>query len=513
MIDGRRAVFAAVFVAGLLGTQRAGAEDPALLESGAVTPTPAVGGEIDGVLAATDVERAVARIVVTSDKTTAHVSVAPLLTLGDYVPVLSETRVGVGADSTGGSNLGLSIGYNEPRTRLDGYAKDPKFCESTGPVPAPDPDLLNDVKGKNQAICATAQAVCGPGGGEACRATAEICREEIPGVPPNILLTRLLQKASAIGEPAPFSAAAPVPPSPPAAPAGAPDAAYAAALSRYLTQLTEYQQKLAAHEAEVWAHQQRRIDFSTLQRHLVSGSLLNEKVTVQGNSALNQRETDRLGERQTCRMERAYSMASTVVLSGSVGFFPLFFGPDIAPEEGDPLRDGSPNVVKRLDLSLGYRFHFQRTIAAQLHGGYRAERADSVGDSELLPRAVLGAGLGVFVPFAGAKSAASGFQPGVGLGLSGTVWFCGADGGCLTPVGSPDPAYGDNKGQLPLSRRAEVTGFVEWRIEEALQFRGGVSWRTDTVKGHIERTDPALRDATLTRLSPIVAVGSSFWGI
>jgi hypothetical protein len=470
-------------------------EPPTLVQSGSATPTPIVDGDIENVPNLTDLELAVARLTVSSERTQANISLAPFLIPGHYKVVLSELRLGVSADSLGAFGVGMSLGYNQPRHRLTEYALDPAFCEPKQRTTAgPDVQSLDaEIENMLGDLCALAAAACAGAEDAACRGAVRECAQAAPADTPAVFrLLKLIRRLEALKDPG-------APPSPPRAPdAGAKeDPAYFAALTEYMNKSATYQGRRAA--------------FTAVRLSLPIARALRERREAVGEQSDLAREQGLVSARQLCRLKAAYRMSQLVNVSASVSFFPLYFGPRITRVDGAETELANEHYLRRFDAALAYRLYVSRLAAVQIRGGVRTERGDTSEDSPLLTRGLVGADLGFFAPLSEGPDE-NGFQRGVGFGLSGTAWFCGASGGCETSIGLSSP-YAPGSGVLPLSRRIQVAGFVEWRQAAALQIRAGVEARMDSVVGALPEGSGAGSSPMLTRVIPTLGIGSSFWGI
>lgn len=484
-------------------------EDPPLLQGGSSTPTPVVDGDIENVPNLTDIELAVARITISAQRAQANLSVAPLLIPGRYRSVASELRLGVSADSAGAFGLGAAIGYNQPRVRLSEYAADPAFCEPTSGASARDPAASRpEVKALDAEIESTLDDLCGLvaaacdgriEGDAPCKNAVRDCAAPSAGSPstkraPAVLrLTKLLGRVELLKD-------AGTPPAPPKRP------------DRTIKDSDDYVALLAAYIQEATAFQGRRAALAALRAALPAARDLRARREKAGEASVFLREEGLVEQRQLCRLDAAYLRASIVTLGASVSFFPLYLGPAVEQSPaGGEARVANAHYLRRVDATAAYRFYPTRRVSAQLRGGFRAERASASEASALLWRALAGADLGFFAPIDDAPDP-TGFQRGLGVGFSGTAWFCGAEGGCVTDVGLASP-YSGETGFLPLSRRIQVVGFIEWRQAAALQIRAGIEARLDSVVGALSTSDKATTSPLLTRVIPTLALGSSFWGL
>ncbi|WP_437678461.1 hypothetical protein [Sorangium sp. So ce131] len=443
--------------------------DPALADGNAVpelqvagAATPSVGSDIRGIPNLFDSEFAAARLTFAQpNKTTATLSVAPLLTPGLYGPWWSETRLGLLVEDSGSFAVGASWGYNLARARLAADKLPEATPEEKAPRESVEQQVDASIRPLVSALCARLDECSKAAPRSAlCVATAETdaaCKAMSAGA--------LGAKPKELYDNSKL----------PDAPAGlsGPDLA----LYSEIAQLREQIHKLID-------ERKSRVEAEALK-------------AARSAVAKFQRE----------RLERAYTYSFGFHVLGAVGFFPRVSAPPIAETSGGEPEDAHAQAIRNLDVALAARLNLSRSVLLQARGGYRKVRADAFESTELAGQGYGALDAAFFVPFDSAPDD-KGFQAGLGFGLSLTYYDCAAAGGCSTELGiSGYPA------KLPLDWRTQATGFIELRMIKELQFRLGVEGFIEQVNGTIEGTAPDVRSPTLRGIRPTLSVGSAFWGI
>jgi hypothetical protein len=440
--------------------QAAEADRANLVSSGAAAPSP--GGDIRGEPNLFDLEFLTARLTIRSpDKTLTTVTIAPFLG-SPYQPLLSEARIGIFAESSGAFGLGAAWGYNQARARLArsslprGHVDDDKMEKLRGPL----------ASAVQVACSVAANQGCKTGDASAlCRMVENMngfCRQE--GKSLSSVADQLLQAIS-VGE----VARAP-------------------------------QQYAAAAALPAWA-----VEFAQAHMQLQAARDAYDKASDEAAKKADDRS---IKSSRVARLEEKYRRSVGVNVLGALGWFPLINAPPIAPKMDASAADAYAEHFRNADLGAAVRYYFIRTVLIQGRGGYRWDRASAIKGTEITGQYYVGFDFAAMKPF-GKEPDDSGFQPGIGGGLSVLEYRCTATAGCSTELelGDPYPKTG------ALDHRTQLTGFIEWRVRKEFQARLSIDVFVDKVKGRIPGTNPTDGSPRLFHTTPSLSVGSSFWGL
>lgn len=455
----------------ILALARAAQAEPTspseMTEAGEATPS--VGGNVRGEPNLFDLEFVTARLTLRSpDKTLTTVTVAPWLR-PDYNRFLSETRVGIFAESSGAFGIGVGWGYNQARDRLASTSLSTSANQSPN---EPQAKLRGPLAAAVHLVCSTAMLQNCPlgDGSDACKAAfavRETCKPQA-GLPHErtlgVVADLLVSNLKPLGDnsaPEYYAATTPL---------SAPLVAFAQSRAQLLAAITAYS----------------------------SGS----------NDGAKKADSKDLTSARAARLERAYCHSLGVNLMFSAGWFPFVDAPSIAPKMGDPPKEAYAERLRNVDVGAALRFHLSRQALVQARGGKRWDRTSAAIDTDITSEYYLGLDIAAIKLFSDGPDA-SGFQPGVGGGLSLLVYRCSAEGGCSTELELGDP-YPKT---AALDHRTQITGFIEWRVRKEFQVRLSADVFVDKVKGLIPGTDATDASPRLVHVTPSVSVGSSFWGL
>ena len=449
-----KAVRIIALLLGLHGT--AYAEDPvspALTESSAATPS--VGGSVRGEPNLYDLEFATARLTLRSpDKTLTAVTVAPFLR-PPYNRWISETRIGMFAETSGAFGLGVAWGYNQARARL--ASEDlPTLDEKT--IASAAANLRGPLAVAIQIVCVWAKA----------HNTGTTDEQAVSTGIDNICQYR---DSKSIG----------------------------ASASMLVSDIKNKVQALSAHHAPVL------VDVSEILPQLEAAL----KAYEEGNKVIgNKGDDDLLRTSRADRLERAYKHSFGLNVIAAVGSFPYVDAPKLSPPMGASTTDAYAHTFRNVDIGGAARFYVSRTFLVQVRGGRRWDRANAMEDTKLTGEYYGGLDLAAIKLF-GKGPDETGFQPGIGGGLSVLEYRCSADGGCSTDLELGDP-YPKT---FALDHRTQLTAFVEWRARKEFQVRLTVDAFVDKVKGQIPGTEATDASPRLIHIIPSISVGASFWGL
>lgn len=437
--------------------------DPSnLVSSGAAAPSP--GGDIRGEPNLFDLEFLTARLTIRSpDKTLTTITVAPFLT-PPYQPFLSETRIGIFAESSGAFGIGMAWGYNQARARL---------ANSSLPRKTIDDDTAAKLRGP---LDAAVQVAC-----------SSAARRECPKQASDALaLCKLAEQEEKICNAAETLGAR------------AESLKSKLALESVANALRQYSSAQPDHLPWALAFTQANIQLQVAIDAYLQTS--NEAAEKADDSAIKLERANRLAN--------AYRNSVGANVLGALGWFPPIDAPPIAPKMGAAATDAYAEHFRNADLGAAVRYYFTRTVLIQGRGGYRWDRASAVQGTDITGQYYAGLDFAAMRLF-GKGADDSGFQPGIGGGLSVLEYRCTAAAGCSTELelGDPYPKTG------ALDHRTQLTGFVEWRVRKEFQVRFSVDVFIDKVKGQIPGTNPTDGSPRLVHATPSLSVGSSFWGL
>lgn len=434
---------------------------------------PSIGGDVRGQPNLFDFEYVTARLTIRSpDKTLTGVTFAPFLT-SDYNPWISEIRFGTFVESSGAFGLGTAWGYSQARRDL-----------STEPLPTLgslqkcDLQKIQQEQAKRRGVLAAAVHV----------ACAQL-RDYVPhcslGVPGEC---EIISDADAAckGKTGPVN------------------------LAPLANQLIS---KLAILTPPVASDIYAPVDLDSRLADLIQTSRLlrvaRDEYEMRSDEVIKALDDKLIKDKRAERLERAYRHSVGFNLLGAVGWFPIVEAPDIAPMMStDPPRNVFENHVRNVDVSAAARVYGSRNQLVQLRGGYRWERVDPVVGTELTSEYYVGLDLAAMKLLSQGPDE-SGFQPGIGGGVTLLLYRCVEERGCKTEL-----ELGDQYPKAAaLEHRTQLTAFVEWRLRKEFQVRLSVDVFVDKGKDQIPGTNPSETSPRLTHMVPSLSVGSSFWGL
>jgi hypothetical protein len=230
--------------------------------------------------------------------------------------------------------------------------------------------------------------------------------------------------------------------------------------------------------------------------------------TQAANDAAKSANTKALMSSRAARLERAYKNSLGLNVIAAIGWFPFIDAPDIAPTVSKAPINAYAHAFRNLDLGAAVRFYATHAMLVQVRGGNRWDRANAMQGTMLTGESYVGLDLAA-IKLLGDGPDSTGFQQGIGGGLSVLAYRCAADGGCSTELELGDP-YPKT---AALDHRTQLTAFIEWRVRKEFQARIAVDVFVDKVKGQIVGTDAEDSSPRLIHVTPSVSVGASFWGL
>ena len=469
-------VFVALGVATLrIADADDGAAESKMVESGAAVPT--VGGDVRGQRNSFDMEFVTTRFSLRSpDKTLTTLTVAPFLTPQyKYKWWLSETRIGVHVENSGAFGVGLAWGYNSARRYLADTPLD--TCDTTL-----DKELKtscrNSLAAQREAMATAVDAVCD----RARTYTAQCATTSLACTKANVI-DQMCRNSTQTN---------------------------LAVLADQLTSKLKPPARTLNHDKpELYtgptAADEATLPFRDAYITLTSASMQ----YVESSTAAKRKADDHVAMKSRAeRLTQAYAKSIGVNLYSALGGFPITDAPEIAPMAGkgpgEP-RDAFSRRLRNFDLGGAVRFYPARTVLLQGRGGYRWDRTAAMEGTPYTAEYYVGVDLAGMYLWSTPDQ--TGFQPGIGGGITALFYSCREAGGCTTELGLGD----EYPKTAPLEKRGQLSGFVEWRPYKEFQVRLTVDIIVDSVKGQIMGTRIEDVSPRLFHVVPSISVGSSFW--